>query len=65
MKALRTRLQEARKDLGIPWEILERDYLLTWILAGIAQVAIPTPGDRRPSRFGPGCHGRGSRPRAS
>ncbi len=38
MKALRTRLQEARKDLGIPWEILERDYLLTWILAGIGQV---------------------------
>ena len=35
MKPLRTRLQEARKRLGIPWEVLERDYLLSWILAGI------------------------------
>jgi len=32
------RLQEARKRLGLPWEILERDYLLSWILAGICQV---------------------------
>jgi predicted nucleotidyltransferase component of viral defense system len=24
--------------LGLPWEVLERDYLLSWILAGIAQV---------------------------
>lgn len=38
MKPLRTRLQEARKRLGIPWEGLERDYLLSWILAGIGQV---------------------------
>src|SRR5207247_8156744 len=38
MKPLHTRLQEARKRLGIPWEILDRDYLLSWILAGIAQV---------------------------
>jgi predicted nucleotidyltransferase component of viral defense system len=37
MKPLRTRLQEARNRLGIPWEVLERDYLLSWILAGIAQ----------------------------
>lgn len=37
MKPLRTRLQEARQRLGIPWEILERDYLLSWILAGISQ----------------------------
>ena len=36
MKPLRTRLQEARKRLGIPWEILERDYLLSWVLAGIS-----------------------------
>ena len=34
MKPLRTRLQEARKRLGIPWEVLERDYLLSWVLAG-------------------------------
>lgn len=38
MKPLRTRLQEARKRLGLPWEVLERDYLLSWILAGVARV---------------------------
>ncbi len=38
MKPLRTRLDEARKKLGIPWEVLERDYLLSWILAGIGEV---------------------------
>lgn len=38
MRPLRTRLQEARKRLGVPWEVLERDYLLSWILAGISQV---------------------------
>jgi predicted nucleotidyltransferase component of viral defense system len=38
LKPLRTRLQEARKSLGIPWEILERDYILSWVLAGIGQV---------------------------
>ena len=40
MKPLRTRLQEARKHLGIPWEILERDYILSWVLAGIGQVEV-------------------------
>ena len=38
MRPLRTRLQEARKQLGIPWEVLERDYLLSRVLAGIGQV---------------------------
>jgi predicted nucleotidyltransferase component of viral defense system len=38
MKSLRSRLQEARKTLGVPWEILERDYLLSWVLAGINRV---------------------------
>jgi predicted nucleotidyltransferase component of viral defense system len=38
MRPLRLRLEEARKRLGIPWEVLERDYLLSWILAGISQV---------------------------
>lgn len=38
MKPLRTRLQEARQRLGLPWEVIERDYLLSWILAGIAHV---------------------------
>jgi len=34
---LRNRLSEARKCLKLPWEALERDYLLSWILASIAQ----------------------------
>jgi len=38
MKPLRNRLQEARKRLGIPWEILERDYVLSWLLAGVSDV---------------------------
>lgn len=38
MKPLRNRLLEARQHLGIPWEVLERDYLLSWVLAGIGQV---------------------------
>ena len=38
MKPLRNRLQEARKRLGIPWEILERDYVLSWLLAGLSDV---------------------------
>lgn len=37
MKPLRLRLQEARKRLGVPWEVLERDYLLSWVLAGISR----------------------------
>ena len=36
MKPLYTRFQEARECLGIPWEILERDYILSWVLAGIS-----------------------------
>ena len=40
MKPLRSRLQEARKQLGVPWEVLERDYLLSWILAGVSRVEI-------------------------
>jgi len=38
MKPLRLRLQEARKNLGVPWEVVERDYLLSWVLAGISRV---------------------------
>jgi len=38
MKPLHTRLQEAKRQLGAPWEVLERDYLLSWVLAGIGQV---------------------------
>ena len=38
MRPLSTRLQEARRRLGIPWEVLERDYLLSWILVGVSSV---------------------------
>ena len=38
MKSLRTRLEEARKRLGVPWDVLERDYALSWVLAGVAGV---------------------------
>ena len=38
VRPLRTRLHEARRRLGIPWEVLERDYLLSWVLAGISQM---------------------------
>lgn len=40
MKPLRLRQEEARRRLGLPWEVLEKDYLLSWILAGITQVEI-------------------------
>ena len=39
VKPLRTRLQEMRNRHGLPWEVLERDYLLSWVLAGIVRVA--------------------------
>ncbi len=39
MKPLYNRLQEARKRLGLPWEVLERDYVQSWILGGIGRVA--------------------------
>jgi len=35
MKPLRKRLEDARKNTGLPWEIIERDYILSWVLAGI------------------------------
>ncbi len=38
MRPLRTRLQEARRSHGLPWHVIERDYLLSWIIAGIEQV---------------------------
>ena len=36
IKPLRIRLEEARKNFGIPWEVIERDYILSWILAGVS-----------------------------
>ena len=38
MRPLRTRLEDIRRRLGIRWEVLERDYLLSWVLAGIDAV---------------------------
>ena len=38
MKPLRIRLQEQRERVGLPWEVLERDYIISWVLAGIASV---------------------------
>ncbi len=35
MRPLRTRLEQARKATGMAWAVLERDYLLSWILAAI------------------------------
>lgn len=35
MRPLRGRLEQARRDSGIGWAVLERDYLLSWLLAAI------------------------------
>ena len=40
MRPLRTRLEEARRQGGVQWDVLERDYLLSWILAGVGQVPV-------------------------
>jgi predicted nucleotidyltransferase component of viral defense system len=39
VRPLRARLEKARRDSGLPWEVLERDYLLSWVLAGIGASA--------------------------
>src|SRR6056297_99792 len=38
MKPLRLRLQQAREKQRIPWDVLERDYVLSWLLAGMSRV---------------------------
>ena len=38
MRPLYARLQEIRQRLDLPWESLERDYLQSWVLAGITHV---------------------------
>ena len=43
MRPLRTRLQEARDRTGLTSLVIEQDYLLSWILAGVSQV--PALGD--------------------
>lgn len=37
MRPLRTRLEQARQRTGMSWDVLERDYVLSWILAGISR----------------------------
>ncbi len=37
---LRTRLLQSRDRLGLQWEVIERDYILSWVLAGISMVEI-------------------------
>ena len=37
MRPLRRRLEVVRSRLGIGWETLERDYVLSWVLAAIAR----------------------------
>jgi len=36
MRPIRKRLEEARRNTGLSWEIIEKDYILSWVLAGIA-----------------------------
>ncbi len=36
MKPIRRRLEDARQESGLSWEIIEKDYIISWILAGIA-----------------------------
>ena len=38
MNPLYTRLNELRKKYNVSWELLEQDYLLSWVLAGIARI---------------------------
>lgn len=38
MRPLRTRLQEARRRTALPSYVIERDYLLSWVLAGVGHV---------------------------
>jgi len=37
VKPLRTRLEQARQRTGMGWQVLERDYVLSWILLGISR----------------------------
>ena len=38
MRPLRIRLQQVWRDLGLQSYVVERDYLLSWVLAGISTV---------------------------
>ena len=36
--AIHSLISQAHKSTRIPWHVIERDYLLSWVLAGISQV---------------------------
>lgn len=38
MKPLRRQLEEKRNELNLPWNTLEQDFVLSWMLAGITQI---------------------------
>jgi len=38
MKPLRHQLEEKRSELKVPWNTLEQDFVLSWVLAGISQI---------------------------
>lgn len=40
MTSLEERFRKIRLNTGIQWHVLERDYLLSWILAGISKVPL-------------------------
>ena len=35
---IRSRLEKVRKDSGVEWNAIERDYVLSWILAGMSRI---------------------------
>ena len=35
---LKTRLQNYKNSHPAPWEILEQDYILSWVLAGLSSI---------------------------
>ena len=38
MKSLRDSFKETHKRMGVRWDVVERDYVLSWILAGISRI---------------------------
>lgn len=40
VKPLRSRIQEIYQSTDIPWYVIERDYLQSWILVGLSQVPL-------------------------
>jgi len=40
MKPLRLQLEEKRLELNVPWNTLEQDFVLSWVLAGISRTEV-------------------------